>query len=68
MKGETEASFQLEITASVRERPLFATWDLLLLPTWLASSVRESTLLIQLKRAIVFCDKLDLFWYNFMML
>ena len=33
--------FQLQITASVRERPLRATWELLLWPTWFAAAVHE---------------------------
>ena len=39
------SSFQLQITASVRERPLRATLALLLWPTWLAAGVYEPTLL-----------------------
>ena len=42
--------FQLEITASVCERPLLTTWSLLLWPTWLATAVRKPTLLFVIGR------------------
>ena len=49
----TKAPFSYKyITASVRERPLQATWALLLLPTWLAAAVREPTLLFVTERGL----------------
>ena len=42
--------FQLQVTASVRERQLRATWALLLWPTWLAAAVREPMLLFVTER------------------
>ena len=41
---------QLQVTASVRERQLRATWALLLWPTWLAAAVREPMLLFVTER------------------
>ena len=39
---------------SVRERPLPATWALLLRPTWLALFVRESKLLFVTEKGFIF--------------
>ena len=44
--------FQLQITASVRERPLLATWALFLWSTWLAAAVCEPTLLFLAERGL----------------
>ena len=44
--------FHLQITASVRERQLQATWALLLWATWLAAAVREPTLLFVTERGL----------------
>ena len=44
------SSFQLQIIESVRDRPLQATWALLLWPTWVAAADREPTLLFVAER------------------
>ena len=47
---EHKNHFQLQITASVHERPLRTTLALLLWPTWLAAAILESTLLFVTER------------------
>ena len=49
--------FQLKITESVCERPLWTTWVLLLWPTWLAAAARKPTLLFVTERGSR-CNKL----------
>ena len=45
--------FQLQITASVRDRPLRATWALLLWPTWVAAADCEPTLIFVIERGFI---------------
>ena len=58
------SAFQLQITASVLERPLRATWALLLLPEWLAAAVRKPKLLFVTERGLHVHDSLDWSWWK----
>ena len=50
-RGQTDKSpFQIQITASVRDRPLRATWATITAQTLLAAAVREPKLLFVTER------------------
>ena len=52
--------FQLQITASIRERPLRATWATIAVPTLPTAAVRGPTLLFVTERACVVVPQKDI--------